>query len=393
MARTAFWGFESNDTATSSTYGYIELKQGTGCSFDTSIVRTGTYSGKVALTSGATGFFSLLTPPGYARFYVRITGRPATTARILFGSSAGANINLRLNPNGTIAFYTGSTLVGTSTAALTDISRWYMIEVRQTNGSSVTVLQIDGVAEVTGSPSAWGLSGACGSTDTVADTYTAYFDDVSLDGAAFPGPGKVVLLKPTADSAGGTGWRLGTNSALGGNGFGSVDNTPPVGVADLAAGSDPKQIRNATANANDSFDATMTTYTAAGIASGDTINAVDPFVLTAAPVSTSAKAGTVGVVSNPAIANIALSADGVSGAFWQGNAGGTYNTGWKLSHGTLTLAPSVTLGTAPVMRITQVTSSTRIAMVCFMGMYVDYTPAVAAAQIPYVNPMPPLIAQ
>jgi hypothetical protein len=48
-------------------------------------------------------------------------------------------------------------------------------------------------------------------------------------------------------------------------------------------------------------------------------------------------------------------------------------------------APSVTLGTAPVMRITQVTASTRIAVVCAMFIYVDYTPAVAAAVIPDVG--------
>jgi hypothetical protein len=29
-----------------------------------------------------------------------------------------------------------------------------------------------------------------------------------------------------------------------------------------------------------------------------------------------------------------------------------------------------------VMRVTQVTSSTFIAMVCFMGIYVDYTPKI-----------------
>jgi hypothetical protein len=43
----------------------------------------------------------------------------------------------------------------------------------------------------------------------------------------------------------------------------------------------------------------------------------------------------------------------------------------------MTETPTVTLGTAPVMQITQVTASTRVAIVCFVGMYVDYTPAAA----------------
>jgi hypothetical protein len=196
---------------------------------------------------------------------------------------------------------------------------------------------------------------------------------------------------PTADSAGGTGWVLGTGTALGGNGWIAEDNKPPVGVADLTAGSDTKQIRNATASANSNYDATMTTYTAAGINASDTVDAVLPVVATAAPTATQAKQGTVGVSSNPAITNIALGAGGTSGAFWAGSAGGTYPTGWKISKGTLTLAPSVTIGTAPVMRITQVTSSTRIAVVCAMGIVVVWTPVVVA-RVPYSTPYPQLLA-
>src|SRR6185369_369314 len=132
----------------------------------------------------------------------------------------------------------------------------------------------------------------------------------------------------------------------------------------------------ATTGANEAYDATMTDYTTAGVGAGATVNVVDPVISTAAPVSTSAKVGQVGVVSNPAIAVINLT--GNSGQFWSGTPAGTYETGWKWSHGTRTYAPTVTLGTAPVMRVTQVTSSTRIAMVCLMGIYVDYTPAVSS---------------
>ncbi len=119
----------------------------------------------------------------------------------------------------------------------------------------------------------------------------------------------------------------------------------------------------------------MTTYTAAGIKATDIVNVVVPVVSTGAPVTTSAKQGTVGVVSNPTIANVALSSTGTAGAFWQGNAAGAWPTGWKWSVGTAAYSPAVTLGTAPVMRLTQVTSSTRIALADAMGIYVDYTPA------------------
>jgi hypothetical protein len=143
----------------------------------------------------------------------------------------------------------------------------------------------------------------------------------------------------------------------------------------LTATADSTQIRNATSNANVNYDATMTTYTAAGVGSSDTVNVVLPMVATGAPVSTSAKAGTVGVASNPTIANVNLGTGGTAGAFWSGVAIGTYPTGNKWSFGTTTYAPTVTVGTAPVMRVTQVTSSTRIAIVSEMGIYVDYTPA------------------
>jgi len=133
-------------------------------------------------------------------------------------------------------------------------------------------------------------------------------------------------------------------------------------------------IRNATSAANSNMDFTMTSYAAAGIGESDVVKAVRPMCITAAPVSTGAKQGTVGMVSNPAIANIALSATGVAGAFWNGTAAGTYPTGWKASDGTFTDSPSVTIATAPVQRVTQVTSSTRIADVCFVGTYVDYIP-------------------
>lgn len=388
MGRTYIGGWETNDGAS----GVLEGAQGPA-TFDTTTVRSGTYSGKVVPASGASAYFQLSHSPttGYYRVYVRVTVRPATTARFLIGNFG--SVNLRLNPDGTIAYYNDTTLIGTSTTALTDTTKWYRVEFRIVDGTSVTVLQIDGNAEVTGSPASWSWSQLVGCPDAVADTYTAYFDDLAVDNAAFPGDGKVVLLVPTADSAVGTGWTLGTGTAItGGSGSTAVKNRPPLGVADQAAGSDTKQIRNAANSANSNYDATMTTYSAAGIAAGDTINGVMPIIATAAPVTTSSKQGTVGVASNPAITNVALSADGTAGAFWAGTAAGTYPSGWKGSNGTVANAPSVTLGTAPVMRVTQVTASTRIAMVCFMGIYVDYTPGVVV-QVPYSSPYPQLLPQ
>jgi len=368
-------GFELGSIAAESQI----VVTGSGATLESSIVRSGSSSLKVLAASGAASHAELTGIPGgsgWIRFYMRVTARPATTARMCFGSNAASRTNLLLNTNGTLALRVATTTIGTSSVALTDTTKWYMIEINTAASASALSLVVDGVTEVTSASQTSTVRGIFGCFDTVADTFTAYYDDIVTDNSTQPGPGAVVLLKPTSDSAIGTGWTLGTGTAVSSNAFDSVNNTPPTGVADLAVGSDPKQLRNAASAANSNIDVNLQTYAAAGISAGDTIQAVLPLTYTAAPVATSAKQGTVGVVSNPAITNVALASGGTAGAFWSGVAAGTFATGWKLSLGTLTTGPSVTLGTAPVMRVTQVTSSTRIAMVCFMGMYVDYTPAV-----------------
>ncbi len=328
----------------------------------------------------------------YLRAYMNFDALPGSTVQIMSFGSAVAGLHARLTAAGKVQLFNGatSTQIGSDSAATVSAGTdtYYRVEMKIVLNGSTQIsdieLQLDGtsVASTSGLAIA-SLACRIGWTLTAPGANkTVYLDDIAMNNGSgannntWPGAGAVVLLLPTATSAAGTGWVLGNNTAEGGNGWNSVNNTPPVGIADLGgAGADTGQIRNATSAANSNFDATMTTYTAAGIGAADTINAVTPWTITAAPVVTSAKQGTVGVVSNPAITNIAFPLPGTAGAFWSGATGGTFITGWKGAPGTITEAPSVTLGTAPVMRVTQVTSSTRIAMVCFMGIYVDYTPA------------------
>ncbi len=324
---------------------------------------------------------------------------PGSSVSIMSFGTLAAGLFARLTAAGKVQLFNGatSTQIGSDSAATVSAGTdtYYRVEMKVVYNGSTQIsdveLQLDGVSVASTSGLAiaslaikigWGLTAPGANTIVYLDD-VAFNNNAGANNNTWPGDGAVVLLLPTADSAVGTGWVLGNNTAEGGNGWNSVNNTPPVGIADLGgAGADTGQIRNATAAANSNFDATMTTYTAAGVTAGSTVNAIHPWVITAAPVTTSSKQGTVGVVSNPAITNIALSATGTAGAFWQGAAGGTFITGWKGSPGTITEAPSVTLGTAPVMRVTQVTSSTRIAVVCFMGIYVDYTPAVGGLASP-----------
>ncbi len=369
---------------------------------DTGTFRSGLASWKCAGVSASTHYKSWTwTAPAsgttqFIRGYINVDAFPTNTVTVMqfFGLLAA-----KMTSGGVLQFWnlTGTPAqIGSNSSALST-GTWYRVELScliAAGAADAGELRLDGttVASTSGISLSDTVSGEMeiGWFQDTGSTTNMFIDDVALNDSTggsqntWPGAGNLVLLLPTADSAAGTGWVLGANGAEGGAGWDSVNNTPPQGVADLAAGADPKQIRNATAAANSNFDTTMQSYTAAGVPSGATVNVVDPLTLTGAPVVTSSKQGTVGVVSNPAITNIALAAGGVSGAFWSGAAATTYPSavGWKWSHSTITYAPSVTLGTAPVMRVTQVTSSTRIAMVCFMGIYVDYTPAVGGVAPP-----------
>jgi hypothetical protein len=393
VARLLTVGADSAEAAS----GLVEGGGGSNATSAT-LARTGTRS----FTGFSWAFTGALSTTYFYRAYTQWTTLPTADSRILSIVAGATQIQVRfilsnstliLTDNANVQIGTGNLVVTTGV--------WYRVELSLLTASgSVDVgeLQVDGTTVQASS----GLSISDSAPSSVVWSRgtgaTGYGDDVALNDSTggsqntWPGDGKVVLLLPISDNAKGTGWTNDAASTT--NLFNSVDNTPPIGIADTSSGTGLNQLRNATSNANSNYDANLTTYTTAGIGASDTINVLDPIVVTAAPVTTSSKQGTIGVSSNPVIANVALSATGTAGAFWAGATAATYPTGWKASHGTTTYAPSVTLGSSPVLRITQVTSSTRIAMVCFMGMYVDYTPAaVVADQVPYTNPMPPLLAQ
>jgi hypothetical protein len=362
VAVTFATGFEARNDATdgmgiTGTAGYSTAQH-----------RTGAASARCNPASGANGNFSQnVGTANYPHFGLYVASLP-TVARSIAGWYL--YLHLVLNTNGTIAVYNGATLIGTSSTALSTAT-WYWIGFRNVTGTSVSWLRINGVdAGVSGTATVTAANIYIGMTTTEASAIDLYFDDLVVDGAGFLASSKVGLAVPISDNAIGTGWVGGAGGTT--NLYTGVDNKPPVGVADT--GTNTSQIRNAT-SAISNYDANLQTYTTVGVGASDTVIAVQPVIATAAPVTTSAKLGTVGLSSNPAITNIALGAGGTAGAFWSGLADGTYPTGWKVSFGTLTTSPSVTLGSSPVMRVTQSTASTRIADVCFMGLVVAWTPA------------------
>ncbi len=399
MARLYFTGFESGDT-TGSTDGFAEGGTGGGNAQATIVTTTphgGSYCLQCVTASSLTALMQF-TPVTftvgnnfYIRFFVRKSADPANAIEL---SRVLGAVSVRLNTNGTLSLLDSTgTQIGSASAALSS-STWYRVEylcnIGSTSSTGATELRIDGntVSGTNVSNANLGTTSqsnfSIGWSAATISTATILFDDVAVNDTSgtaqntWPGDGKIVHLWPTGDSAVGTGWTLGTGTAISSNGFAAVDNIPPVGVADLTAGSDTKQIRNATSNANSAYNASMTTYTAAGLASTDMIQCLQATAITGAPSATNAKSGSMRILSNPVDTGLVS-----FGTFYQGAAiAGTYPAGWttKLgvifdrSNSNLAALTSANYGTAPVMSMNQVTSSTRIAMVCDMSIRVEYSP-------------------
>lgn len=327
----------------------------------------------------------------YARAYLNFPALPTANTKVAFlgASVAGIGVSARLTTGGKLQLWNNSTnlqIGGDSAATIAAGSTWYRIELSGVISAAPQLtaceLRLDGVtvASTSGLTEVQPFFGFGWLTAPGANK-VCYLDDVAVndnsggDQNSWPGDGKIVLLKPISDSAVGASW---TDDAAGTtNIWDAVTNTPPAGIADTTSGSGLHQIRNAASNSS-SYDANLTTYATAGLGVSDTVNVLVPLTATGAPVVTGAKTGSIGIASNPTIANIAF-VHGASAAanFWSGAAAGTYLTNWKWEAGTVTYASPVTVATSPVARVT-ITGGTaaRIAMVCFLGMYIDYTPHV-----------------
>lgn len=375
--------FEWNDT-------YAEGHSFTGtASNSTTQARTGSRSIRCNPSSGASGAVDCSTyfsgsKAGWWHFGLYLVTAPSVT-RQLVGLSASGGANLKITSSGTIQYLLGSTVYATSAALSTNT--WYWISFESGNSALTNTSDFFRVNNATVTRSSDpGASFATlgiptfGFPSSEASAAECYIDDIMQDDAGFIGNGKVGLALPISDNSIGAGWTLGTGTAISSNGYDAVNNTPPVGVADLTAGSDTKQIRNAGKN-TDAAAFNLTTYTNLGVGSGDTVLAVESLVSTGAPVTTGAKTGSL-TISNPTVAKTSF------GNFYQGSNAGTYSTGWT-RYRSLTTSPTVTKGNSPVLTVTQDTSSTRIAMVCAVGLTVVWsvpassTPAVQNTQTRY----------
>jgi hypothetical protein len=203
---------------------------------------------------------------------------------------------------------------------------------------------------------------------------TARYDDIAVNDStgaaqnALPGEGKVVLLLPISDNARAALWTGGAGGTT--NLWDAVNNTPPVGLASASA-TNTSQIEHAggAAGTTDAYDANMTTPATAGIGASDTINCALFMEVDGEDIATGTKLLNFEVLSNPVIAS-----PGNVTAGNDGGAEGTYPTLWVVRRSAPVYGSALTVGTSPVMRARRPETVSRVASVCFMGIYIDYTP-------------------
>lgn len=360
---------------------------------DTTVVRTGTYSLKCDSGAGATTNVRLtlsgsLSTQYYARVYFRFSTNPANTLRFLtIGASASTGGSLSLTTTGAVDLRLGGTTIGTSSVLATDT--WHLAQLRFMEVAGTTADEVEGFINGASLGSATGNSATVDAApngvylgwnaSTAGASRVIYFDDFALnDGSGasqntFPDEGKVVLLKPVSDSAVGTGWQKPGGATT--NLWSSIDG-PPLGVADSTnAAQAENQIRNATSTTTGNHDSVTGTYTAAGISGSDTISVVHP-IATVSSAVTQASSGAITTTANPSTGSE------VTFSWNQSAAAGTFPTGWGWVAGTPIYAPTPTLGTGVTLRIGKRTSSTRVSLCCFAGVYADYVVGASGTTFP-----------
>jgi hypothetical protein len=310
---------------------------------------------------------------------------------MLFLDGAGASdifVSARLTSGGKLQLWneTGTPAqIGSDSSATLVVDTWYRIELKclvLQAGDDTVELQLDGVsvasatlALATSDPvyirvgfvTAPGANRVCYLDDFASN------DNTGSDQTAFPGEGNVVLLLPVSDNTVGS-WTGGSGGTT--DLFEAINNTPPAGTD---SESNTTQVENEISGGGTNYVANMTSYSSAGIGAGDTITLVQLYVEAGEDTSGGFKTGTAKIASNP---TGSFPSDGLFGTPVGSGAIGVWPINWgplpNLAGETL-YGPSVTLGTAPTAELHRTTASIAVVSVCFMGIYVEYTPGAPAS--------------
>lgn len=253
MSRLWGMGFELNSTTALVEFTSVT---GAGCTIQTSIVRSGTYAGRVTTLVSATrmGFgCDFATPsngPYYWRIAIYIATLPSAANTIMIMTSTNSISgtvaqSLTLDNTGVLRLYNAGVQVGSDSPAL-GTGQWYVVEgwydKSPAAGSQVMKARINGNTEFA---SATNLTIAnqvttmfvganlAAEAQTVGDIY---YDDITINDSAagagqtsYPGLSKIILAFPDAagDNAAMT---IGGSAPAATNWQGVIDNPPDDGV-------------------------------------------------------------------------------------------------------------------------------------------------------------------
>jgi hypothetical protein len=303
-------------------------------------------------------------------------GNPTKLAMFVISGGDGGGIWLETSGALTLKLNGGSAL---ATSSAISTGTWTMIELQlnyPASGAATISMRVNGVLIGSGTGSAnlpisVHAGGNCNGSAFPTSGGPILFDDVALNDStgasqnSWPGFGKVVLLKPVSDNA-----RVGfTNGGLGTtNLWQAVDNLPPVGVA-LASMTATSQISDVAVNATDTYDANVGAFTDALSAGGGGMGSGDVVSLVVA-LANGGQGGAVNetlavrCLSNP-VASEGTATTGTTAA-------GTFPTAWTAVFSAYAYAPSVTLGTEPVVRVRKGTSSATAIFYDLMGLLVEF---------------------
>lgn len=389
MARLWTSGAEANDDLLE------RVSRSAGTIFQTTTKRSGDRAWEC--DSGAGNAVAVVTPSSaisgslgswfYYRAYFCFEALPASTVKIMrFLTTGGAALaSARLTSAGKLQLWNdgGSSQLGSDSAATisADGATWYRVELGvlinsgavddsaelRLDGTTVATLSSISIATVAPGNMSMGWIEAPGANKSVFVDDAAVNDDSGSDQNSWPDEGKVVLLLPISDSVRDTLWTGGAGGTT--NLFDAVNNTPPTGTA---SETNTTQIEHAgsAGGTTDDYEANMTTYSTAGLVSGDTVKVVQYVIAHGEDIATGTKLLSMQLLSNPTDTDSGnFSAGGNIGAL------GTYSTNWSVQRNDVVYDPSVTLGTSPVARVRRPETASRVASVCFMGVWVEYQPA------------------
>src|SRR3954447_21432531 len=267
---------------------------------------------------------------------------------------------------------------GAPTSAAISANQWNCLQIGTWgDGTSAArlVLRLNGVQfdDFTTSltPANYGDNVRFGAPNGGWGIYT--LDDIALNDEtgpeqnSWPGiTGKIGLLKPVADHAVGADWALGTGTAPAGTAWDSVNNTPPLGVPNAQAGSDPKQIRNVVSNilgpAADA-DFRLSAYSTV-VPGGSSVRVLQTLAHLAQSSSSATQSAELGFVS-PAETRPTVTVPNTIAA--------TYPNNWYGLRGGWIYNPGSLLSDQAVVRLGKRTATTNALLCSALGAYVEYS--------------------